>query len=83
MAGSPILSETKETGSSSSGPQSLESLISKQRGCKGAFVSVQTSQKPAAPRTRIPVIAVTAIQDMSTAFHHRRPEQVAKMALTI
>jgi LacI family transcriptional regulator len=62
---------------------SLESLnFLKQRGCKGAFVSVQTSTKAQQLlELGIPVIAVTAIQDMlDLPFITADPEQVAKMA---
>lgn len=62
---------------------SLESLkFLKQRGCKGAFVSIQTSTKAQQIlEIGIPVIAVTALQDMlNLPFISADSEQVAIMA---
>ena len=60
--------------------KSLEFL--KHRGCKGAFVSVQTSTKAQQLlEIGIPVIAVTALQDMlNLPFVSADSELVAKMA---
>jgi LacI family transcriptional regulator len=62
---------------------SLESLeFLKNRGCKGAFVSVQTSTKAQQlVQLGIPVIAVSTLQDMlNLPFVSADPEQTSKMA---
>ncbi|HOL32792.1 MAG TPA: DNA-binding transcriptional regulator [Anaerohalosphaeraceae bacterium] len=62
---------------------SLESLeFLKQRGCKGAFVSVQTSTKAQQLLSLgIPIIAVSTLQTMlNLPFISADSEQIAKMA---